>query len=100
MPVLARGRAQSPSSASALFLLLCACSSVFPARPTGVFLRAPFSYLRFRQPPLSYSRQHATVVVFIEFANVLLSIRLSSLLRASLCAHVWRRAVKTVLPCS
>jgi hypothetical protein len=40
-----------------------------------------------RQPPLSYPRQHATVVVFIEFANTLLPIRLSSLLRASLRAR-------------
>jgi hypothetical protein len=99
MPVLARGRAQSPSSASTLFLLLRACSSVFPARPTGVFLRAPFSQLRFRQPSLSYPRQHATVVVSIKFPNALLSIRSSSLLRASLRARVWHRAVKTVLPC-
>jgi hypothetical protein len=88
MPVLARGRAQSPSSASTLFLLLRACSSVFPARPTGVFLRAPFSQLRFRQPSLSYPRQHATVVVSIKFPNALLSIRSSSLLRASLRARV------------
>jgi hypothetical protein len=86
--VLARGRAQSPSLASALFLLLPACSSVFSARPTGVFLRASFSQLGFRQPLLSYPRQHTTVVVFIEFANALLLIRLSSLLRASLRAHV------------
>jgi hypothetical protein len=34
--------ALSPSSASALSLLLRACSSVFPGRPAGVFLRAPF----------------------------------------------------------
>jgi hypothetical protein len=33
---------------------------------------------------LSYPRQHATVVVFVEFANALLLIRLSSLLCASL----------------
>jgi hypothetical protein len=34
---------------------------------------------------LSYPRQHATVVVFVEFANTLLPIRLSSLLCVSLC---------------
>jgi hypothetical protein len=38
--------AQSPSSASALSLLLRACSSVFLAHPAGVFLRAPFSPAR------------------------------------------------------
>jgi hypothetical protein len=38
--------AQPPSSALALSLLLRACSSVFPARPAGVFLRAPFSPAR------------------------------------------------------
>ena len=40
-----------------------------------------------RQLLLSYPRQHATVVVFVEFANTLLPIRLSSLLCASLHAH-------------
>jgi hypothetical protein len=49
---------------------------------------------RARQPPLSYPCQHATVVVFIEFANILLSIRLSSLLCASLRA---RRVSSVVL---
>jgi hypothetical protein len=36
-----------------------------------------------RQPLLSYLRQHTTMVVFIEFANTLLLIRLSSLVIAS-----------------
>jgi hypothetical protein len=40
-----------------------------------------------RQPPLSYPRQHTTVVVFVEFANALLPIRLSLLLCASLRAR-------------
>jgi hypothetical protein len=35
------------------------------------------------QPSLSYPHQHVTVVVFIEFANAMLSIRLSSLVIVS-----------------
>jgi hypothetical protein len=53
-----------------------------------------FPQLGFRQPPLSYPREHATVVVFVEFANALLPIRLSSLLGASLRA----RRVLSVVP--
>jgi hypothetical protein len=58
-----------------------------PARSCG---REFFPVLaRARQPPLSYPRQHATVVVFefVEFANALLPIRLSLLLCASLRAR-------------
>jgi hypothetical protein len=50
-----------------------------------------------RQLSLSYPRQHATVVVFVEFANTLLPIRLSSLLCASLRA---RRGLPVVPQCS
>jgi hypothetical protein len=46
------------------------------------------------QPSLSYLRQPTSVVVFIEFTNALLPIRLSSLLRASLRA----RRVSSVVP--
>jgi hypothetical protein len=59
-----------------------------PSSPDRSFSARAVFPARFRQPPLSYPRQHATVVVFIEFANALLPIRLSSLLRASLRARV------------
>jgi hypothetical protein len=47
-----------------------------------------------REPSLSYPRQHATAVVFIEFANALLPIRLSLLL----CASLRARRVSSVVP--
>jgi hypothetical protein len=53
------------------------CPACF-AHPRRLLASAPT-----HQPLLSYPRQHATVVVFIEFANTLLSIRLSSLVIAS-----------------
>jgi hypothetical protein len=75
-----------------------------PAAPLSPAAReAPLQVASSAQPamatsPLSYVRQHETVVVFIEFVNALLPIRLSSLLRASpLPARVCRRAVETVL---
>ncbi|NP_001146409.1 uncharacterized protein LOC100279989 [Zea mays] len=52
-----------------------------------------------RQPPLSYPRQHATVVVFVEFANALLPIRLSSLLCASLRARWVSSVVSSTCAC-
>jgi hypothetical protein len=53
-----------------LFQLACdaRCPACF-AHPRRLLVGAPT-----RQLSLSYPRQHATVVVFIEFANTLLSI--------------------------
>jgi hypothetical protein len=59
------------------------------AHPRRLFAGAPT-----RQLSLSYPRQHATVVVFVEFANTLLPIRLSSLL----CASLRARRVLSVVP--
>jgi hypothetical protein len=81
--------------------LLCARSSLLAtarrARASNLFLarrdarchacfahpRRPLASAPTRQSLLSHPRQHATVVVFVEFANTLLSIRLPSLLYAS-----------------
>jgi hypothetical protein len=59
------------------------------AYPRQLFAGAPT-----RQLSLYYPRQHATVVVFVEFANTLLPIRLSSLL----CVSLRARRVLSVVP--
>jgi hypothetical protein len=64
------------------------CPACF-AHPRRLLASAPTCQLS-----LSYSRQYATVVVFVEFANTLLPIRLSSLL----CASLHARRVLTVVP--
>jgi hypothetical protein len=92
--------------------LLCARSSLLAtarrARASNLFLarrdarchacfahpRRPLASAPTRQSLLSHPRQHATVVVFVESANTLLSIRLPSLLYALLRA----RRVLPVVP--
>jgi hypothetical protein len=64
------------------------CPACF-AHPRWLLANAPTHQLT-----LSYPRPHATVVVFVEFANALLPIRLSSLLYALLRA----RRVLSVVP--
>jgi hypothetical protein len=64
------------------------CPACF-AHPRRLLAGAPT-----RQLSLSYPCPHATVVVFIEFANALLPIRLSSLL----CASLRARRVLSVVP--
>jgi hypothetical protein len=71
--------------------------SSLPRRPASYLLCSPASAIRWCFNPsvvLSYPRQHATVVVFVEFANTLLPIRLSSLL----CASLRARRVLSVVP--
>jgi hypothetical protein len=64
------------------------CPACF-AHPRRLLAGAPT-----RQLSLSYPRPHATVVVFVEFANALLPIRLSSLL----CASLRARRMLSVVP--
>jgi hypothetical protein len=87
---LARAIRALPSRPARPWLCPCCCAHARRcfqlARPEFSCARR-FPQLGFHQPPLSYPRQHATVDVFIEFANALLPIRLSSLLHASLRAR-------------
>ena len=64
------------------------CPACF-AHPRRLLANAPTHQLT-----LSYPRPHATVVVFVEFANALLPIRLSSLL----CASLRARRMLSVVP--
>jgi hypothetical protein len=78
--------------APALNPFLACCDARRPAcfaHPRRLLAGAPT-----RQLSLSYLHQHATVVVFVEFTNALLPIRLSSLW----CASLRARRVLSVVP--
>ena len=78
----------SSSPSQHLHVALCArpCLVAEPQRKLACFtvwLSSCMLLCWAHQPPLSYPRQHAIVVVFIKFANALLPIRLSSLVIVS-----------------
>jgi hypothetical protein len=63
------------------------CARALLLRCRGFQRSAPCSLFPARQPLLSCPRYHVSMVAFAKFANVLLPVRLLSLLRASLRAR-------------